>query len=101
MDCCKLCFQERDNKSHLECKRAHLSAYNALLAVVRLEKGLPFDEAAKRLEQAREACISTAKPDEQCHGKSQEALKNTVDIYDKILDDYRKRLSGRSPTPRM
>lgn len=102
MDCCKLCFQERDDKSHLACKRAHLSAYNALLAVVRLEKGPPFEETCKRLEQAREACISTVKPNEQCHGKSQEALKDTVDIYDKILEDYKKRLPSRqSSTPRM
>ena len=101
MDCCKLCYQERDNKSHLECKRAHLAAYNSLLAVLKLEKGTNFEDALKQLEEAKDKCVSTPKPDEHCHGKSQNALKYTIDLYDKILDDYRKRLPSRtSPTPR-
>ena len=101
MDCCKLCYQEREGKSHLECKRGHLSAYNQLLAVLRLEKGSQFEEAMERSEEAKEKCILTAKPDEQCHRKSLEALKFTVAIYDKILDDYKKRLPNMaSPTPR-
>jgi hypothetical protein len=101
MDCCKLCYQEREGKSHLECKRGHLSAYNQLLAVLKLEKGSQFEEALKRLEEAKEKCVATPKPDEQCHGKSQEALKFTIDLYGKILDDYKKRLPNReSPTPR-
>lgn len=86
----------------MECKRAHLAAYNSLLAVLKLEKGGEFETALKRLEEAKEKCISTVKPDEHCHGKSQEALKYTSGIYDKILDDYRKRLPSRSPpSPRM
>ena len=101
MDCCKLCYQEREGKSHLECKRAHLAAYNSLLAVLKLEKGPLFEEALKELEEAKEKCVSTAKPDEHCHGKSQNALKHTADLYDKILEDYKKRLPSRtSPTPR-
>jgi hypothetical protein len=101
IDCCRLCYQERENKSHLECKRGHLSAYNQLLAVLKLEKGPQFEEAMKRLEEAKEKCVSTPKPDELCHSKSQDALKFTVTIYDKILDDYKKRLPNRaSPTPR-
>jgi hypothetical protein len=99
MDCCKLCYQEREGKSHLECKRAHLSAYNSLLAVLKLEKGSEFETALKRVEEAKEKCLSSVKPDEHCHGKSQEALKYTVGIYDKILDDYRKRLPSRTPMP--
>ena len=99
MDCCKLCYQEREGKSHLECKRAHLAAYNSLLAVLKLEKGTEFEMALKRIEEAKEKCLSSVKPDEHCHGKSQEALKYTVAIYDKILDDYRKRLPSRTPMP--
>ena len=99
MDCCKLCYQERDNKSHLECKRAHLSAYNSLLAIMRLEKDANFEEASKKLEEARRTCISTAKPDETCHGKSEDALTETVQMYDKVMDDYKKRLPGKSSTP--
>jgi hypothetical protein len=99
-DCCKLCYQERENKDHLECKRAHLAAYNSLLAVLKLEKGAEFEEALKRLEEAKSKCLSTAKPDSQCHSKSQEALGYTVAIYDRILDDYRKKLPSRSP-PRL
>ena len=86
----------------MECKRAHLAAYNSLLAVLKLEKGGEFEAALKRIEEAKEKCISTVKPDEHCHGKSQEALKYTLELYDKVLDDYRKRLPGRtSPTSRM
>lgn len=98
MDCCKLCYQEREGKSHLECKRSHLSAYNSLLAVLKIEKGAEFEAALKRIEDAKEKCISTAKPDEHCHTQSQEALKYTVSLYDKILEDYKKRLPSRQPT---
>lgn len=101
-DCCRLCFQERDNKNHLECKRAHLAAYNSLLAILKLEKDAAFEEALKRLEEAKETCLSTAEPNERCHGKSQEALKYAFQVYDKILDDYKKRLPSRSsPTLRI
>ena len=98
LDCCKLCYQERENKSHLECKRAHLSAYNSLLAIMKLEKGATFEEALKRLEEAKQLCISTAKPDDTCHAKSQEALKQTIQMYDRVLEDYKKRLPGKSST---
>lgn len=102
MDCCTLCYQERDNKNHVECKRAHLGAYNSLLALLKLEKSPEFEEALKGLEEAKGRCLSTPKPDGHCHGKSQEALLHTLQLYDKILDDYKKRLPSRSsPTPRM
>ena len=100
MDCCKLCYQEREGKSHLECKRAHLAAYNSLLAVLKLERGAEFETALKRIEEAKEKCISTVKPDEHCHAKSQEALSYTKGLYDKILDEYRKKLPNRPPPPR-
>jgi thymidylate kinase len=71
-----------------------------LLAVLKLEKGAEFEEALKRLEEAKEKCLSTPKPDSECHNKSQEALKKTATIYDKILEEYRKRLPTR-PAPRL
>jgi hypothetical protein len=102
MDCCKLCYQEKDAKSHLECKRAHLAACNALLAVLKLEQGSSFEDGLRKLEEAKQTCLSTTKPDEHCHEKSQEALEHGFAIYDKILDDYKKRLPARpSSTPRM
>jgi len=76
-----------------------LSAYNSLLAVVKLEKGLSFDEALKKLEEAKQTCISTVKPDDRCHSTSQEALKYTLEIYDCILEDYKKHLPNRSSPP--
>jgi hypothetical protein len=100
MDCCKLCYQERETKDHLECKRAQLAAYNSLLAVLKLEKGPEFDGASKQLEDAKQKCLSKTKPDNECHNQSQEALKHTLGIYDKILDDYRKKLPTR-PAPRL
>jgi hypothetical protein len=93
-----LCYQERDAKSHLECKRAHLAAYNSLLAVLKLENGAAFEDALKHLESAKEKCLSTQKPDEHCHMRSQEALKSTLEIYDNVLEDYRKRLPGKAPS---
>lgn len=99
-DCCKLCYQERENNDHLECKRASLAAYNSLLAVLKLERGTEFEDALKKLEEAKEQCLSTRKPDSQCHEKSQEALRQTLVLYDRILDDYRKRLPNR-PAPRL
>lgn len=102
MDCCKLCYQERDNKSHLECKRAHLTAYNSLLAVLKLEKGPTFEEGLEKLENAKQTCLSTPRPDEHCHQVSQEALKHAVGVYDKVMEDYKKRIPNRpSSTPRM
>ena len=101
MDCCKLCFQERDGKSHLECKRAHLAAYNSLLAVLKLESGTEFETALKRIEEAKEKCVSTPKPDEHCHEKSQGALTYTKELYDKILQEYKKKLPNRPAPPRM
>ncbi len=97
-DCCKLCYQERENKSHLECKRAHLAAYNSLIAVLKLEKGEEFEKALKQIEDAKEKCVTTANPDEHCHGKSQEALKQTLGIYGRIMDEYKKRFPSRPPS---
>lgn len=96
MDCCKLCYQERESKDHLECKRAHLAAYNSLLAILRLEKGKEFEDALKSLEEAKAKCLATAKPDNQCHTKSQEALSQTLAIYDKILENYKRIIPMRS-----
>jgi len=96
MDCCKLCYQERSEKSHLECKRSHLSACNSLLSVLRLEKGVNFERGYAEVEEAREKCVSAVKPDEHCHARSQQALKYTLELYDKILADYKKRLPNRS-----
>ncbi len=78
-----------------------MASVNSLLAVLKIEKGAEFEDALKRVEEAKEICISTAKPDDHCHAKSQAALKHTLAIYSKIMDDYRKRLPNRpSPTPR-
>lgn len=82
----------------MECKRAHLAAYNSLIAVLKLEKGSDFEAALKRIEEAKQKCLASTIPDEHCHGKSQDALKYTLGLYDKILDDYRKRLPSRAPT---
>ena len=96
MDSCKLCYQERNEKSHLECKRAHLAACNSLLAILKLEKGDDFEAAMRQIDEAREKCVSTPPPNAQCYGKSQQALKQNLELYGKILDDYRKRLPNRS-----
>jgi hypothetical protein len=70
------------------------------LAVLKLEKGKEFEDALNHLEEAKTKCLSTAKPDNQCHGKSQEALSQTLAIYDKILENYKKMIPTRS-APRL
>lgn len=84
----------------MECKRAHLAAYSSLLAVLKLERGAEFETALKGIEEAKEKCLSTVKPDEHCHAKSQTALRYTKELYDKILEEYRKKLPNRPPPPR-
>jgi hypothetical protein len=54
----------------------------------------------KLIEEAKEKCISTQKPDENCHRKSQEALEYTKGLYNKILEEYRRKLPNRPPPPR-
>jgi hypothetical protein len=99
MDACKLCYQERETKEHIECKRAQLVACNSLLAVLKLEKGPEFEEALKKLEEAKGKCLSKNRPDSECHRQSQDALEHTFAIYDKVLEDYRKKLPSRAPPP--
>ncbi|MGA3108231.1 MAG: hypothetical protein ABSD99_02065 [Candidatus Bathyarchaeia archaeon] len=84
----------------MQCKRAHLAAYNSLLAILRLEKGKEFEDAWKTLEEAKTKCLATVKPDNQCHTKSQEALGQTLAIYDKILENYKRIIPMRS-APRL
>lgn len=91
-DFCKLCYQERESKEHLPCKQSHLAAYNSILAVVKLEKAPEFEDAQKKLEAAKSACLSAEKPNQTCHGTSQNALENAFKLYDGILDDFRRRL---------
>jgi hypothetical protein len=68
--------------------------------MLKLEKGADFEQALLQIEVAREKCVGTIQPDEFCHGKSQQALKYTLELYDKILSDYKKRLPNRStPVP--
>jgi len=100
MDACRLCYQERETKDHLECKRAQLVASNSLLAVLKLEKGHEFEEALKTLEEAKSKCLSKFKPDNECHNQTQNALNQAFATYDKVLEDYRKKLPNRTP-PRL
>jgi hypothetical protein len=68
--------------------------------VLKLEKGSDFEKAQLQIEAAKEKCVGTTQPDEFCHEKSQQALKYTLELYDKILSDYKKRLPNRSrPVP--
>ena len=100
IDACRLCYQEKETKDHLECKRAQLVASNSLLAVLKLEKGQEFEEALKGLEEAKSKCLSKLKPDNECHNQTLNALNQAFAMYDKVLEDYRKKLPSRTP-PRL
>lgn len=98
-DYCKLCYQERNTKDHIQCKQAHLSAYNSLMAIVKLEKSPEFEDALKKLAEAKAACLAAEKPNETCHAMSQNVLETVFMLYDRILEDYKRRLPSRMPSP--
>lgn len=79
-----------------------MGAYNSILAVVKLEKAPEFEDAVKKLEAAKSACLSAQKPNQACHATSQDALENVFKLYDGILEDYKRRLprmfQQRKPT---
>lgn len=104
-DCCRLCYQERDGSSFLNCKRAHLGGYNSLLATLRMEVDPQFGDMLKQLEDCKETCLSTRIPDERCYEKMQHALHCTQQFYEQILDKYKSKYATipnrSSSTPRM
>jgi len=101
-DDCRLCFQERDGTGFLACKRAHLAGYNSLLASLKMEPNPQSGDTMKRLEDAKETCLSTRSPNDQCYGKMQGVLQDTLQIYARLLDDYKNRyaaMQNRSSQP--
>ena len=90
-DYCRLCYQSRDGKDFMQCKRAHLAGFNSLLATLRMETGQEFGDALRSLEEAKESCLSMIKPDALCHGKMQGTLDSTQVLYEKRLDDYKNK----------
>ena len=104
-DYCRLCYQSRDGKDFIQCKRAHLAGYNSLLATLRMETGQEFEEALRNLEDAKETCLSMANPGALCHEKMQANLDITQALYEKRLDDYKNKYTAipnrLTPTLRM
>jgi len=98
-DYCRLCYQAKDGTGFLECKRAQLAGYNTLLASLRMETDPQFGDTLKLLEDAKETCLSTRNPNEACHEKMQNTLQHTQQLYDKMLDDYKKRYATISTKP--
>lgn len=93
-DYCRLCFQARENGDFLPCKRALLAPYNALLATLKMEPNPEFGDAMKRLEEAKETCLSAKSPNEHCYGKMQTTLQSTLELYDKTLEDYKSKYAA-------
>ena len=59
-----------------------------------------MSQLSKSLGQFAVPGAITTLLDDHCHGKSQQALKYVLDLYDKILFDYKKGLPNCStPTP--
>ena len=104
-DYCRLCYQSRDGKDFMQCKRAHLAGFNSLLATLRMEAGQEFGDALKNLEDSKETCLSMANPDALCHEKMRKTLDSTQALYEKMLDDYKNKYATipnkLSPTLRM
>jgi hypothetical protein len=90
-DYCRLCYQAREGAGFLECKRAQLGGYNALLASLKMEFDPNFGDTLKLLEDAKETCMSTIHPNVDCHEKMQNTLQHTQQLYDTMLDDYKNR----------
>jgi hypothetical protein len=70
-----------------------------------METNPQFGDIFKRLEDAKETCLSTSNPEEQCFAKMQNTLQDTQQLYDQMLDDYKSKFSRiptrPSPTPPM
>ena len=98
-DYCRLCYQARAGTGHLECKRAQLGGYNSLLAGLTMETDPQFGDTLKLLIDAKETCLSTIHPDENCHGKMQNTLQHTQQLYDKILEEYKNRYATLAARP--
>jgi hypothetical protein len=98
-DFCRLCYQTREKTGFLECKRAHLAGSNTLLAALKMEAVPQFGDAYKRLEDAKETCLSTTTPDDSCYEKMQTTLQHTQQLYDRMLEDYKIKYSTIAPRP--
>jgi thymidylate kinase len=98
-DYCRLCYQARDGTSFLECKRAQLGGYNSLLAGLTMQIDPQFGDTLKLLEDAKETCLSTIHPNENCHEKMQNTLQRTHQLYDKMLDEYKNRYATIAAKP--
>jgi hypothetical protein len=70
-----------------------------------MEAAPQFGDALKQLEDCKETCLSTRNPDEQCYEKMQHTLQRTQQLYEQMLDEYKRKYATipnrPSPTPRM
>jgi len=93
-DYCNLCFQARDSGSFIPCKRAMSMPYNSLLASLRMDANPAFGDLMKRLGDAKESCLSTKAPNERCHEKMQSTLGGALQLFDRMLEDYKNRYTA-------
>ena len=90
-DYCRLCYQARESDNFLPCKRAMSAPYNSLLATLKMDINPQSGDAMKRLEDAKETCLASLVPGEQCHAKMQTTLQSTLQLFDQMLEDYKNR----------
>lgn len=93
-DYCRLCFQARESDNFLPCKRAISAPYNSLLATLKMDPNPQSGETMKRLEDAKETCLSAKTPSEHCYEKMQTNLQTTLQLYDQTLEDYKNKYSA-------
>ncbi|HXX73003.1 MAG TPA: hypothetical protein VEI80_04845 [Candidatus Acidoferrales bacterium] len=93
-DYCTLCYQAREDGNFIACKRALSAPYNSLLATLRMETNPELGDIMRRLEDAKDTCISTEKRDERCHEKMQTTLHSALQIFDQMIEDYKKRYAA-------
>jgi hypothetical protein len=98
-DYCRLCYQARNGTDFLACKRAHVAGFNSLLASLRMEPNPQFGDAFKLLEDAKETCLSTGIPDDNCHEKMRGTLLNTERLYNQLLDEYKQKYASITAKP--
>jgi UDP-N-acetylglucosamine 2-epimerase len=58
-----------------------------------------FGDTLKLLEDAKETCLSTIHPNENCHEKMQNTLQHTQQLYDKMLYEYKNRYATMAAKP--
>jgi hypothetical protein len=61
--------------------------------MLKMESRRQFGDSLKLLEDAKETCLSSLTPCDQCHEKMQSTLQNVLLLCDQMIDEYKLKYS--------